>query len=118
MHQIDSDLYAGSEDLARALKISTVTLRNWIDKKKLETETTRYRSDIRCFSAEYIVQAIKKMRPATTEANLLAWIQANDIERNFGKAVLEGMGFNPTILDVVVPAPATVEIPVAEDAGV
>ena len=93
MHTVRGTRYAGTEEAAKFLGISSQTLRDWIIKGRLpevEVWTDKGRRS-RCFTAAYLAHSARQEKPNTTANDVTAWVNILNIDNSFGEDVTRSL---------------------------
>lgn len=93
MHTVKSTRYAGTEEAAKFLGISSQTLKAWIQKGRLpevEIWTDKGRRS-RCFTTDYLVRAVQAERQNMTPADVTAWVSTFNIDIRFGEDITRNL---------------------------
>jgi hypothetical protein len=115
MQIVDGKIYAGPKELAVLLVTHEAAIRNWIKKGQLPetsvfTPGSTAKRKGRCFSAEYLIEAVRSRRPNTTREDIDAWVRVLKIPDDFARQVLN-------IFDRATESPATPSVGISDSAA-
>ena len=91
MHTVRGTRYAGMEEAAKFLGISSQTLKAWIKKGRLpevDMWTVKGRRS-RCFTAPYLARAAKAEKPNMNATDIASWVTIFNIDTQFGNEVAQ-----------------------------